>query len=290
MIRADNYRAGEMVITEGQRGGEAFVVERGRVEVFRAGPPPLRLAVLGPGQIFGEMALITELPRSASVRALDDAEVSVIDGDDFLDHLRTNSEALLPVLRTMAERIRNLNAFVGELAQKSPGVRDAMRAHLGIDAPVDGHETMPASLRVTVKGITPMATGVLDNGAMTVDRFPFRIGRRTSANDPFTSNELAIPDESPWWISRNHCMLSHVDGRCFLIDRGSRLGTFVDGRMVGGSMHAGRLELSPGEHEVRLGGALTPFRFAVTIGAPQTTPRRGRAKLAHAGRNGRRKE
>src|SRR5262245_4210942 len=63
MVRAETYRRGDLVIVEGQRGGEAFVVESGRVEVFRAGPPPLRLAVLGPGQIFGEMALITELPR-----------------------------------------------------------------------------------------------------------------------------------------------------------------------------------------------------------------------------------
>jgi pSer/pThr/pTyr-binding forkhead associated (FHA) protein len=180
----------------------------------------------------------------------------------------------------MAERIRNLNALVEELARSSPSIRDAMRAHLGIDAPIDGHETMPMSLRVTVKGITPEATGVLENRPVTVERFPFRIGRRTAADDPFTANELAIPDTSPWWVSRNHCMLSQVGDRLYLIDRGSRLGTFVDGKMVGGSLQTGRLELPKGEHEVRLGGALTPFRFTLRIGEPTkgTRGRRGQAR------------
>jgi hypothetical protein len=294
MMRAEKYKAGEVVITEGQRGGDAYVVERGHVEVFRAGPPELALAVLGPGQIFGEMGLITEQPRSASVRALEDVEVGVLAREEFLDHLRSAPDALLPFLRTLAERIRNLNTLVEELARRSASNRDAMRAHLGVDAPIADAATQTPGLRVTVEGLTPRATEALDGRAVLVDQFPYRIGRRTAPDDPFSANELAIPDTAPWWISRNHCMISHVDDRCFLIDRGSRLGTLVDGKMVGGGQQAARLSLPPGDHEVRLGGALTPFRFGIVVSAGEVTAngRRGTGAGAHlsgARKNGRRR-
>lgn len=266
MMRAEKYAKGDLVLTEGQRGTEAYVIHSGRVEVFRAGPPPLTLAVLGAGSIFGEMALITDQPRSASIRALEGVEIGVIERDDFLLHLRTAPDALLPFLRTLAERIRNLNTLVEELARRSPAARDAVRAHLGVDAPVEGSTTAASAVHVTLEGLTPRAIEAL-GAPVVVDRFPYRIGRRTPSDDPFSANELQIPDTAPWWISRNHCMLSQVDDRCFLIDRGSRLGTLVDGKMVGGPKQSGRLQLTAGEHEVRLGGALTPYRFAFAVEA-----------------------
>ena len=274
MMRAEKYDKGDLILTEGQRGGDAFVIEHGRVEVFRAGPPELTLAILGRGQIFGEMALITELPRSASVRALEDVEIGVIGRDEFLDHLRTAPDALLPFLRTMSERIRSLSSLVEELARRSPAAREAVRAHLGVDAPGEHAASAARHLRVTVEGITPRATDVLDGRAIVIEHFPYRIGRRTAPDDPFSANELAIADASPWWVSRSHCMVAHVNDRCFLIDRGSRLGTLVDGKMLGGNKLTTRLELGAGEHEVRVGGALTPFRFSFVVKANGQLPAR----------------
>lgn len=243
MMHEQRYRKGDVILTEGQRGGEAYV----------------------PGQIFGEMALITDDPRSASVRALERVEVGVIARDEFLGHLRDTPDVLMPFLSTLAERIRNLNGLVEELARRSPGNRDAVRAHLGMHAPGGQQGSVNGGVKVTVEGITPRANEVLNGRPVVVQQFPFRIGRQTSPDDPFSANELAIPDGSPWWISPSHCMLSHVGDRCFIIDRGSRLGTLVDGKMVGGTKQTGRLELESGDHEVRLGGALTPFRFSLNV-------------------------
>ena len=270
MMREQRFKKGDVILTEGQRGGEAYVMLLGRAEVFRAGPPELSLAVLGPGQIFGEMALMTDDARSASVRALERVEVGVIGRDEFLTHLRETPDALLPFIRTLAERIRTLNAAVEELAGRSPSNRDAVRAFLGIDAPVLQKTATVASVTVTLTGLTPRATEALHGTSVVVRHFPFRIGRRTSVDDPFAVNELSIPDGAPWWVSPNHCMLSVLDGRCFLIDRGSRLGTLVDGRMVGGSQRNGRMELRAGQHEVRLGGALTPLRFSAVVAGEKT--------------------
>ena len=288
-MRAETFEKGQVIITEGQRGTDAYVIERGSVEVYRAGPPELPLAVLGPGQIFGEMALITEQPRSASVRALEDAEIRSIGRDEFLEHLRAAPEALLPFLRSLAERIRNLNGLVEELTSRSGGARDAVRAHLGADAPGAGVPTPPAALRVTIEGLTTRATSVLPGRRVVIDHFPYRIGRLTLPEDPFSANELTIPDTSPWWVSRSHCVLAQVDDRCFLIDRGSRLGTLIDGKMIGGGRQPGRMELTPGKHEVRIGGALTPFRFTFVVGSPDRRPRPARPSRSRSSgrRNGR---
>ena len=51
-MRPETFAKGQVILTEGQRGTEAYVIERGSVEVYRVGPPELPLAVLGPGQIF----------------------------------------------------------------------------------------------------------------------------------------------------------------------------------------------------------------------------------------------
>jgi hypothetical protein len=267
MMRAATYRKGDVILHEGHRGTEAFVIERGRVEVFRPGPPELSLAVFGPGEIFGEMALITDKPRSASVRALEEVELGVLARDEFLEHLRTAPDALLPFLRALSERIRNLTSLVEELSRRSPAVREVVRVHLGVAAPVEapgGAGTLGP--RVTIEGLTPHAKVVVGRRPAAIERFPYRIGRMTDPDDPFAANELVIPDRDPSWVSRNHCMLVEVDGRCFLVDRGSRLGTLVDGTMVGGNHQTGRVELRRGRHELWIGGALTPFRFAVTVG------------------------
>src|SRR2546422_1279739 len=109
-MRAVSYTKGDLILVEGQRGADAYLIESGRVEVYRAGPPELPVAILGPGQIFGEMALITEQPRSASVRAIDDVRLLAMGWAEVLERLRNTSDGLLPLLRTLSERLRTVTA------------------------------------------------------------------------------------------------------------------------------------------------------------------------------------
>lgn len=76
------FNPGDPVITQGEDGKDAFVVVRGELTVVRKdGVAGTMLAVLGPGAIFGEMALVSEAPRAASVRALRATEVLSINRD-----------------------------------------------------------------------------------------------------------------------------------------------------------------------------------------------------------------
>ena len=89
------FSAGDMVIKEGDKGDELFIVLAGQVKVSRG---EAVLTVLGPGEHFGEMALIRSVPRSASVQAEVGCELIAIRRGDFFDILRREHELAVKLL------------------------------------------------------------------------------------------------------------------------------------------------------------------------------------------------
>ncbi|MFN3077327.1 MAG: cyclic nucleotide-binding domain-containing protein [Alphaproteobacteria bacterium] len=108
------FFAGQLVFKEGEPGDRAFLVQSGLVEIIKGSPHLSGDAILGeigPGGIFGEMALIDNRPRMASARAREDTTVVVIGYDQFhakLDHADPFIRALLNLfvsnIRDMADR------------------------------------------------------------------------------------------------------------------------------------------------------------------------------------------
>ena len=95
--------AGEKIFLEHETGNEMFVVVSGRIDVLTFGRV---LEQVGPGGIFGEMALIDEGPRSAAALAAEPSEVVVIDRDLFAVLVREEPGFALTVMRTLAARLR----------------------------------------------------------------------------------------------------------------------------------------------------------------------------------------
>jgi CRP/FNR family transcriptional regulator, cyclic AMP receptor protein len=104
-----DYAAGQTIFREGDKGGELFVVKRGRVEI-RSGNRMLE--TLGENEIFGEMALIDDSPRSATAIAATDATVAPITEKQYLFLVRHTPFFALKVMRVLAQRLRSQNKAI----------------------------------------------------------------------------------------------------------------------------------------------------------------------------------
>lgn len=92
---------GQVIVREGEAGEVMFVIQDGSVEVTREGTP---VAELGPSDIFGEIALLTALPRIATVTARRETSLVVLDRDAFLAGLATTPAARSAVEQLAARR------------------------------------------------------------------------------------------------------------------------------------------------------------------------------------------
>jgi CRP-like cAMP-binding protein len=102
-----SFAPGTTIVTEGEVGNELFVILEGRVRVERreADGSTREIRTYDPGDHFGELAVLLERPRVASVVADGDVRTLVIGGDGLTAILRERPEAAMVMLQTLAERI-----------------------------------------------------------------------------------------------------------------------------------------------------------------------------------------
>ncbi len=107
--RRRRYASGEVIIKEGGSAVGCFIVASGEVEVVKGLDSPDQkevLATLGPGDFFGEMAIIDDAPRSATVRAIKDTECIAITRWDFMAEVRNRPDIAIQMLPVLVKRIR----------------------------------------------------------------------------------------------------------------------------------------------------------------------------------------
>ena len=104
------FKKGAKIIEEGTLNDCAYIIESGRVQVSKSmsnGEEQV-IGILEENDIFGEMSLIDSLPRSATVLALEDCTISVITPEIFNSLSKHNPEALMPILKILASRLRKV--------------------------------------------------------------------------------------------------------------------------------------------------------------------------------------
>jgi CRP/FNR family cyclic AMP-dependent transcriptional regulator len=116
--------AGELLIEEGLRPNQLFVLESGAVTIERDGTPFARID--SPGAVFGELSFVLGQPATATVRAAADVTVRVV--DDPEGFLTERPGAALAVLRMTAARLDGLTQYLVDVKQQFSG----LSGHLGM--------------------------------------------------------------------------------------------------------------------------------------------------------------
>jgi CRP/FNR family cyclic AMP-dependent transcriptional regulator len=104
------YEPGQIVVTEGTPGQAFYLVMEGKVEYLRDGSV---LGTFSPGEFFGEMSLLDEAPRSATVRAVEQTRCLMLSSWDFKALLLEHPEIAIKLLEVLSRRIRVSNERVG---------------------------------------------------------------------------------------------------------------------------------------------------------------------------------
>jgi CRP/FNR family cyclic AMP-dependent transcriptional regulator len=116
-MRRRTFRASEAIFHRDDPGQVMYVIKEGRVRIrlTSAEGQEVALAVFGPGESFGEMAILDNQPRSADAIAIDKVEVFTLQRQDFIGVIRNHPDIAVEVMKTLSKRVRMANQMVEDL-------------------------------------------------------------------------------------------------------------------------------------------------------------------------------
>lgn len=117
-LQVRTRHAGAVVVAQDEPGDAVFILLSGRVKValFGDNGRELTLSLLGPGELFGEMSLLDNRPRSANVIAIEDATMLALTREAFVEHLRNHPQTAINLLGELARRLRHADETIANLA------------------------------------------------------------------------------------------------------------------------------------------------------------------------------
>lgn len=110
LAQEHSFEPGQIIVTQGTPGQAFYMVLGGRVEILRDGNS---LGTFGPGDFFGEMSLLDQAPRSATIRAVDDTSCLLLSSWDFKSLLQSQPSIAVKLLEVLSRRLRVADERLG---------------------------------------------------------------------------------------------------------------------------------------------------------------------------------
>ncbi len=118
------YAPGEVLFREGESGDVMFVIQSGSVKISKnVGDYDKVLATLGPGEFFGEMAILNGKPRTATATVLEKTRCLLIEARTLEEMVAKNSEIALRLIKKLAKRLDSADSLVEILLHRDPKAR-----------------------------------------------------------------------------------------------------------------------------------------------------------------------
>jgi CRP/FNR family cyclic AMP-dependent transcriptional regulator len=117
-LRRRRFRKGWTIFLHGDHGRDLFIVESGSVKICMttADGKEITLAILGPGEFFGELALLDGEPRSSDAITMEDSEFLLLERAEFLQFINEHPSVALRVMEVLSRRLRADNQLVQDAA------------------------------------------------------------------------------------------------------------------------------------------------------------------------------
>ena len=120
-MATEHFQRGQIIFREGDKSQEAYFVVSGLIEIsINTSHGTQSLAKMGPGEIFGEMGMIMDRPRSATATALENTTVETIADNEFDQQIIQRPDRLHVYLATLFERIRKTDLLLSPLMPPCP--------------------------------------------------------------------------------------------------------------------------------------------------------------------------
>ncbi len=249
------FQNGELIFREGEESDKAYIIRSGTVEIFkRINQGTLLLATLSSGEIFGEMGVIDDAPRTAYASAVGDVVVKEVTREAFFSIMAGEPEEVVLMVRALMERLREANQKVTKLMNKQAQFQLA------------SHNEVPPVSRVVIAPLTSYLKDRMPANGVATKTLPFRVGGLPVGEEanPLDWNNLFVQSADPDIISRNHFAIQYGEEGAFISDRGSKTGTIVNGMIIGAGSENFSAPLNFGDNTVTAGGPDSPYRFCIT--------------------------
>jgi len=193
IIRTRDYPRGTVLVSQGDPGDEFVILVEGSVKVELLTPEgkELTLTMLSAFQFFGELALFDDMPRSATVSALEDTRVMVLGKQDFHRMLEEHPRMFFPILRQLTRRLRTLTEDVASLAYLDAYSRVARKLllladQLGVSNSPDEvlipqpltHQELANLVGATRETVTKILNEMKDKGLLSIDQHRITLLRK----------------------------------------------------------------------------------------------------------------
>ncbi|HUV06916.1 MAG TPA: Crp/Fnr family transcriptional regulator [Spirochaetia bacterium] len=111
---------GQIIFKEGETGNQMYIIQEGRVRVSKKiGGREHILAVLGKSDFFGEMAIVTNVKRTATVSAIDDVKVLCFNREGFISMINKNPKIALNIIDKLCRRLQHSNMQIQHLVKRN---------------------------------------------------------------------------------------------------------------------------------------------------------------------------
>jgi CRP-like cAMP-binding protein len=175
------YREGSVILEEGETGNSLFLIGAGAVSVVLHGlhDEAVKLYTLREGELFGEMALIEQRPRSATVVAAEPSTVLELNGDRFLPLMQKHHEIALYLLAKLSQRLRHIDDEI--LIRRVKGLDETLNIlNNRVDAIVQATDAKLAASQAMFDETNQRAHEIIDSAERARSRLGWALGFASS--------------------------------------------------------------------------------------------------------------